>query len=1237
MAKRLKLTENYVAQCAHGGKVVPKGTSSTTGVVCAGVPIVNIQDLPGTPIKGCPKKSPCTKVANFTTASAEMNIKSTSVNPAVDFVGIVSNKGAAVSLSFHGQSIAGSDKKPSFENAVVEEDEPLEEVIREEKKNQYKEKYALYFLRKSEEFFKPLRPTREFIKTDEAYSSKDGLLEIKDDIHVHTFAYVYINQENIVKEYKVISKGTRYAENIKEIFFKNTKTNIEYNYIPIEKDTKIDISYSNIKLIDNDDIKKLKRLTLNPKEPDTKNSFYFKDSNGIPTNEIIKEDLEIQKKFKQDKNGKQKRLNILCIIDDILGEIEDMYVRYYTNYKLALAHNDPIIEDVKKRNQYTYTIANMVDYFYLSKEERKIYNDSMQELKNIYNDMLFCFLSENDLINILVKDKDISKILDKDINNVAKSFFQQIQFLKKDFFEYIHNKDKTYCSKTNFRTINDYGYLPNLSKNSNHQETIERLKKNGIKFLEFNTSNDDYTQVKNNASHALAHVIFSLLYSEEFESELKSTNIYLKLNELRNKFLIKLRAIAPKPNISDNAIKDMQEVVEKQTVYHDMMVKSIIIRDKFLEEYENLDYVKKIKSFEQKGEKVSFKSKYIYSKEENYYKEEEERPVDIIKKIKVKLKDEKLKKLLKIYENVENTNKLDYVVSAMNIIYLLSAPRTHLDEESDINSFFNEELNHIYMFVVDMTKKRIALSDKEKDTLNMEYQVSNVYSKMQMALILNDIIFSNSKKKALKFIEEFKVRVETDEKDRQTNINYKYIHDHAQNIKSLQREYYETFKNIEGITSEFEKMLKEFTKGETKRVSISKPLANYLSVGLRTYSSLIAIAKISDYLFFDDSKKNIKSHIGFVKDLTDVTLSLGLLISKYPNTPMKVLEVILKDTLSKTVSQSSKKLLTVLNTKVASKVAIVAVIIITAYDVVNLYKREDYDALSLTLVISSINLALLLSVPILPAVVVGAIISIIGGLILNEILDSDLDKYLEKSLLYKTLNTVELSFPTITSIFTNKKNSEVSKMYQAPYLFEITNKKEELKTISNDGFNNPKKLVNFIGENYKGNEQYFDTSLKNELSFFKSSLFGYKLEKTEFKSQQRVRTISGYEISFYVQKALKIPNILVTDKNFKLYFSAYGDEYLEFDANNLTKENGYYIFNFFPENNPYINLNQFTNKIKKQNHKAYIVVLSSQIELKYEVEFRDNDKITPNCYIDIASLEQVSFTVEDEELIKGKE
>ncbi len=123
MAKRLYLTEDYVAHCAHGGVVKPKGTSSTPGVVCAGIPQVNIQDLPGTPISGCPKKNPCTAVANFTTGCAEMNIRATDVNPALDIVGVVSNKGAAISLSFPGQTVSGADSLHKDKN-TVKEDEP---------------------------------------------------------------------------------------------------------------------------------------------------------------------------------------------------------------------------------------------------------------------------------------------------------------------------------------------------------------------------------------------------------------------------------------------------------------------------------------------------------------------------------------------------------------------------------------------------------------------------------------------------------------------------------------------------------------------------------------------------------------------------------------------------------------------------------------------------------------------------------------------------------------------------------------------------------------------------------------------------------------------------------------------------------------------------------------------------------------------------------------------------------
>ncbi|WP_072680010.1 hypothetical protein [Arcobacter sp. LA11] len=1218
MGNEYNVIEKAIIKCACGGKV--SLTSSAKVERIAGEKPLYLNDIIGAPV-ACPRsKNKCSVVASISMAGTESNVCSTSEYFLLRTDGFTTDKGRAVILSNPGQGTSKIAKVPSVENLVVQEDEPLEKVVREEKKKEYKRKYALYFLRKSEDVYKPLRPTREFIKADETFLSKDGTLDIKDNIHVHTFAYIYITQENKTIEYKVISKGTLYSEELKEIFFKNTQTNVEYTYIPLEKDTKVDISYSSIKLQDKKDIVKLKRLSIDPKQPDQKDYFYLKDAQGINDNEITKETLETQKKFKQSNDGKQKRLNILCIIEDILGEIEDMYVKYYNNYKLAYAHNHSIIEDIKKNNLYTYTIANMVDYFYVSKDETKTYKDSIQELKIIYNDMISLLLSDTELTNLLTVEKDISKILEKDIEKVAQSYFQQIQFLKKDFFkDRYENKNSVYYSKTNFRTANRYVYLTDSIRKTNRRY-VANMSRSGMKPLEFNSTNDDYTQIKNNASHVLAHVLFSLVYSEKFEKELKSTSAYSKLNKLRNNFLIKLRGIAPKPNISDKSIEDMQDVVEKQTIYHDIMVKPQSFRDKFLEEYEDLDYVKSIKSFEQKGDKVSFKSKYIYSQDINYYKNDIEKPMDIMKKIAVKLKDAKLKELLRIYEGIENTDKLNYVVSAMNIIYLLSAPRTYLDQETDINSFFNDELTHIYDFVVDMTKKKIALSDKQKETLRFEYQVSETYSSMQMNLILNDIIFSNSKKKALKFIEKFKVAVETDTKK---DINYKYIHDQDQNIKSLQREYYEALKNIEGNTSNIDKILVEFTKDETKRISISQKSATYLSSGLKTYGNIIAIAKVSDYLFFDDSKKNIKTHIGFVNDLTAVTVSLGLLVGKYPRTPMKVLELFLKTNTARGIKLSSKKLLNFIEQKAVAKIAVITIVITTAYDVVTLYKREDYDALVVTTALAGVSLALILTIPATPAIILGAIVAIIGGLILNEIIDSDLDIYLKKSLLYKTIDF---------SIWKNLRGIAQDKKYQAPYLFETTNQKKELKTISSDGFNTPKKLVNFIGENYKGNEKYFDTSLRNELSFFKSSIFGYKLELLdETKRVKKLKNKYNVDVTLYEKTFVKIPKIIADDKDFKFIFESDG-KYQVIKKSSLILENDYNIYDLFNQN--------FTNldELKTINYKeASILVISSQVELKYDFVYSYKDL----NYLFALNFEQSSFTLQDveelEKLIEKKE
>ncbi len=114
-----------------------------------------------------------------------------------------------------------------------------------------------------------------------------------------------------------------------------------------------------------------------------------------------------------------------------------------------------------------------------------------------------------------------------------------------------------------------------------------------------------------------------------------------------------------------------------------------------------------------------------------------------------------------------------------------------------------------------------------------------------------------------------------------------------------------------------------------------------------------------------------------------------------------------------------------------------------------------------------------------------------------------------------------------------------------------------------------------------------------------------------------------------------IPKELADDKEFKLFFAPYGSEYLEISKTSLITNNG--MFDFFPEYNSYFNLNTFSNKIKKQTHTSYVIVLSSQIELKYKIEFIDSDKTTPNNHIHIDSLEHISFNVEDEKIIKGKE
>ena len=84
-------------------------------------------------------------------------------------------------------------------------------------------------------------------------------------------------QDNKTKEYKIFSKGTIYCENLLEITFQDTKHKTITDYIPIYKDSNVEISYSNIRLESLNDVPKLKKLSFKPNALNGKDCFYIKN------------------------------------------------------------------------------------------------------------------------------------------------------------------------------------------------------------------------------------------------------------------------------------------------------------------------------------------------------------------------------------------------------------------------------------------------------------------------------------------------------------------------------------------------------------------------------------------------------------------------------------------------------------------------------------------------------------------------------------------------------------------------------------------------------------------------------------------------------------------------------------------------------------------------------------------------------------------------------------------------
>ena len=1252
MGNEYNVIESGFIKCACGGKATL--TSSVPNLKIAGAKPLYLKDILGAPV-ACPRsKNKCTKIVSNSTAGTETNVSATGLTYLLRTDGFKTDKGRAVILSNPGQSTSKISSIPSLENqdVIAEEKVLKEQYVKEE--NEVTIKYKLYLIRKSQDIYKPIRPSRGFRKANETYALDKEESEF-DNIYSHTLAFVYVVKGNEYLEYKIYNDGGINAEELKDIYYHDTQNEIIRKFIPLKEESSYQIYYSNFKIKDLSDIQKLPELKIDTKSLDSKSGIYIKDIDSINKNKIEQKLIDAQKP----QNGEKNSNIIIGFLEDSIGEIEDLYEEYYTNYKLAYNYNQKIFDEIKTRNSYAYTIANLVDYFYVSGFENKKYRENLFILKDCYSKFVEIIFFEKKLYNYVLDLKDIENIVHKDTNKKAFAFNKMLENYKKDFFSFrfLFPSKRGTVSNSAFRYTNDYinciPYMRNKSTNSKfikYQNVFYHVddNKKTESLMKF-TGNDDYTLVKKDAEQVLAHIVFCLFFLDDFEEDLKNLTDYSKVVKIRDEFLIAYRKIVPLPNIGQNNISNIKSVIENQNFYNETVfkhsqttrdnknfIKKVFSNDEknnhFLEDYKQLDNHHIMKSFDY-SYKVNFKSNLLYvSKDIKYYQEKAVTlPKSILKTIKKKFLEGNLEELLLKYQSCD-IDRFEYVVGGMNIIYSLCSTKIALDEEVAVNGIFaNEDIQYLLKFTENIVDEKIKLEDTAKELLLGKYQISEYFDEYLIKQLLNELLFLKSSKtaknKAQTFFDKYqklakKAMRKDDKKIEPLDLD--------KDIKKLENEFYSGLKFISGVTDQIDKsldkFLEEYKSGKfSERIKISKSRALQLGLAFKGYSSMLAIASIKEYIY-DNKNKDIKSTIGFVNDFAGLNSALvGIMQNeKFENMAQAFLNKMNKKSRGKElikINLANNEFLTAAG-KSFARVSAYAVIIISVLDAIKYKKNEDYDALGATVGMITLNIVALFVTSGTPLLVFVSLSSIAYAIVMLKFVDSAFESYLKKSLFYKE------------DIYLESKDKNI-KGFPAKYLLETTNRKEELKTINSKGFTSAKNITNFIGENYKTNELYFDTALKNELSFLKSSLYGYKLDKEEIKSHQKVKTVNGYEIDFYAYEGLKIPKIIADDKEFKLFFSPYKDEYLEI-GEVLTDGGNYYLFNFFPEENSYFLLNDFTNKIKKENHSSYIIVTSSLIDLKYKVVFKDLNKIASSnlipkmdCEIKIESLEQISFTPED--------
>ena len=818
--------------------------------------------------------------------------------------------------------------------------------------------------------------------------------------------------------------------------------------------------------------------------------------------------------------------------------------------------------------------------FYINESEQKAYDKNIKILKADYETLINILLTNEHIVNEILKDINLAPLIQKG-SSVAVSYFQETIYIKKDFFRNISEKE----SQKNMFVVKSTAYA-NKKYKTDYKNAKPHQKKyapNITSYFDFIPSDTNYNVYENRPEDVLALLVFSVFFSLKFEDLLKTTNKYDEIHKLRKRYYFTLKNTKALPQIGQNNIKDVKQILDTQKAYKEIFTRS----DKLLSEYELLEHNKKLNSFNFSNKTIKFDSLYC-DKGLKYYKVEGvQSPSLIIKKIALKLKDKNLEDILNIYKNLEVESKQDYVLSAMNIIYLLHAPRTNLDEETNLTSPFNTEFKKLLEFISDLSFKRKALDEDTKEFIEENYLIHDIYNKMQFDLIAHAYLAQEQKRKqnVENFLLQFPVKklkyelVLPDLLD--NNIDEEF------RAKAKIEKLYEYLKALDGSSSKIGDAFDEMGKGNFDDDGDKKNITSKLNTPIKAISFLLAGTNIIK-LISGKEKLSIPSVIGLINDISLLANMSAKTAYDYMRTTAIKNP---KSFMQKLFTKENAKFISTTSSKVIAFLGIPMIIVSSIFDTKSLLKNEDYDATFFLNVKNMIVISLLLTTSIVGFLSL-AILEIAWYLLSHLVIDSSLQRYIQRSLFFQYKPYIEVSYKN-KSIWGNSFNPHI--------LLNTTSYNKELKDISKDGFNSVKNIKKFIGENYNKNKSVFETSLKSELNQIKLSLLGYKISLLDKDVKKTISTLSnGRDVKSTFNTIVKISkelisNSLILVSSNGIYKQVKASPYEEHVIYDFTKP-AYHDYNLESKGSSEVELLSSAN--------TYIILANENVELKYKVIFK---------------------------------